>query len=696
VSGADDRSIDTGAVHRLDLAKLGADAEWLEADGLGGFASGTVAGVRTRRYHALLLAAVTPPTGRSVLVNGCEVWVETSAGTFPISTQYYAPGVAHPEGVSHLAKFEAEPWPRWTFRLPDGTEVVQEIVVPKGAAATLVAWRRGAGEGAAMLHVKPLLSGRDAHALHHASPEFPFACEAGEGRVAFGAYPGLPHVVARHNGRFDPAPEWFRSFQYEEERRRGLDFVEDLAAPGEFHFDLAAGDAVLLLSAGEEADSAVTRGEAAARAARRVRTAETRRRAAFPSRLHRAADAYLVGRGTGATIVAGYPWFTDWGRDTFIALRGLCLAGGRLDVAGKILLEWAGAVSEGMLPNRFADAGAPEYNAVDASLWYVVAAGEWLDAMAAARKRVAAATRRALVAAAQAILEGYARGTRYGIRMDSDGLIASGEPGVQLTWMDAKVGDWVVTPRTGKAVEIQALWINALDFGARSDARWAEVRDRARSSFEARFWNEAAGCLYDVVDVDHRPGIVDPTLRPNQLFAVGGLPLPLIEGAKARGIVDAVEARLWTPLGLRSLSPGERGYVARYEGGVLERDGAYHQGTVWPWLIGAFVEAWLRVRGGGPEAKVEARRRFVAPLMEHLDAAGLGHVSEIADAEAPFTPRGCPFQAWSVGELLRLEAVVLAGAGDAAAKPAGVSEGAPPPPSRGLTTAVASVVSITL
>ncbi len=652
------------------------DAEWLEADGLGGFASGTVSGVRTRRYHALLLAAVTPPTGRSVLVNGFEAWVETAAGTWAISSQRYAPGVTHPDGASRLVEFEPEPWPRWTFALPDGTRVEQEVLVPKGVAATLVTWRRTAGTGAARLHVKPLLSGRDSHALHHESAAFPFPSEAGEGRVAFGAYPGLPPVVARHDGGFDRAPEWFRSFQYEEERRRGLDFIEDLAAPGEFHFDLEAGEATWLLCAGPEAEAAATRGEPLARAARRLRAAERKRRAAFPGPLHRAADAYLVKRGEGATIVAGYPWFTDWGRDTFIALRGLCLAGGRLDVAGKILLEWAGAVSEGMLPNRFADAGEPEYNAVDASLWYAVAAGEWLDACAAAGKRVPAASRRALVAATQAILSGYERGTRYGIRMDSDGLIASGEPGVQLTWMDAKVGDRVVTPRTGKAVEIQALWINALDFGAEHDPRWAAIRDRALASFASRFWNEAAGGLYDVVDVDHVPGAVDPAFRPNQLFAVGGLPRPLLTGARARRLVDAAEARLWTPLGPRSLAPGEAGYAPRYEGGVPERDGAYHQGTVWPWLAGAFVEAWVRVRGGTPAAKAEARERFVVPLLRHLDAAGIGHLPEIADAEPPHAPRGCPFQAWSVGEVLRLEAGVLAGAGRPAAEaPAGVETG---------------------
>jgi predicted glycogen debranching enzyme len=298
---------------------------------------------------------------------------------------------------------------------------------------------------------------------------------------------------------------------------------------------------------------------------------------------------------------------------------------------------------------------------VDASLWYAIVVAEWMDAMRDAGRTVAPADRRRLGDAVRAILDGFARGTRYGIRADADGLLAAGVPGVQLTWMDAKIGDWVVTPRVGKPVEVQALWVNALDAGARFDPAWAVVRDRARAAFEARFWNEDVACLFDVVDVDHEPGRVDGTIRPNQLFALGALPVALVEGERARRAVDTVERALWTPLGPRSLAPGEPGYAARYAGGVFHRDSAYHQGTVWPWLAGPFVDAWLRVRGDGDGARREARERFVAPLLEHLHDAGLGHVSEIADADAPHHPNGCPFQAWSVGELLRLEVRLGAG-----------------------------------
>ena len=393
-----------------------------------------------------------------------------------------------------------------------------------------------------------------------------------------------------------------------------------------------------------------------------IRDSERVRRAAFVSPLRRAADAYIVARGGGRTIIAGYPWFADWGRDTFIALRGLCLATGRLDDARRILVEWAGSVSEGMLPNRFPDRGeSPEYNAVDASLWYVIAAGELQRALSAARRPLRDADAGALREAIDAILGGYSAGTRYGIHRVGDGLLAAGVPGVQLTWMDARIGDFVVTPRIGKPVELQALWVNALDVGAALStvygARWARLRDQAKAQFARRFWDPARGWLLDVIDADHQPGAADESFRPNQLLAIGGLPLPLLDPGSeaARRVVDAVEERLLTPIGLRSLAPGSPGYAARYRGGVAERDGAYHQGTVWPWLMGPFVDAWARVRGDTAAVRREAHVRFVAPLLARLQGWN-GHVPEVADAEPPHTPGGCPFQAWSLSELIRVDA----------------------------------------
>ncbi len=627
-------------------------AEWLETDGLGGFASGTVSGIRTRRYHALLLCAQTPPTGRTVLVNGVEAWLEVDGETIALSSQHYAPDVIHPDGATRIEAFAHEPWPRWTYRVGD-LRVEHELFAVANAPLVAMAWRLSSAEPRrrnARLHVRPLLSGRDYHALHHESPDFAFAPEERAAGWAWRPYPNLPAILVRANAGYRHDPVWYRNFCYGEERARGFDFAEDLAAPGVFTFDLAGSDAVMLFGA-EGAESQLGRAEdSPANVFRALRSAEQRRRAGFGSSLLRAADAYVVRRGAGRTLVAGYPWFTDWGRDTFIALRGICLASGRLDLAGEILLEWAGAVSDGMLPNRFADQGdVPEFNAVDASLWYAVAVGEYLELA-----RPAAAVRTRLEGAVRAILDGYAKGTRYRIRADGDGLLAAGEPGVQLTWMDARIGDRVVTPRIGKPVEVQALWINALRLASTADDAWSRLADRATASFCERFWNERAGCLYDVVDVDHEPGRVDATLRPNQILAVGGLPIALLEGERARRAVEVVETALWTPVGLRSLAPGEAGYCAHYRGGPAERDGAYHQGTVWPWMVGPFIFAWLRVRGATPAALREARERFVAPLLAHLREAGLGHVSEVADAEPPHAPGGCPFQAWSVGELIRI------------------------------------------
>ena len=639
-------------------------SEWLQADGLGGFASGTADGIRTRRYHALLLAARTPPTGRVVLVNGIEAWVETPRGRFAISSQRYAPDVVHPDGADRLVSFSESPWPSWRYRLDDGVEVQQELIAVRGSPLVALRWRLlvpAKPPHPVGLIVRPLLSGRDMHALHRENAELAFDAAVDGDRLAWRPYASLPRIVSRTNGRYVHDPAWYRNFLYEEERARGLDHIEDLASPGRIEWNLANGDAVWLLGAelGGTGPIAQLGGEEVEATTARSFAAERERVARYESPLHRAADAYIVARGSGRTIIAGYPWFSDWGRDTFIALRGLCIATGRLQEARDILVEWADQVSEGMLPNHFPEQGAtPEYNSVDASLWYVIAVH---DLLARDGNPVSNHGRERLQAAVQAILEGYSRGTRFGIHADEDGLLAAGAPGVQLTWMDAKIGDWVVTPRMGKPVEIQALWLNALAIGAAltGDARWAALRTRGTQSFKNRFWNGKRGCLFDVIDVGHQRDAVDASFRPNQIFAIGGLPHPLLDGERARHVVDAVEARLWTPLGLRSLAPGERGYSPRYEGDMRSRDAAYHQGTAWPWLLGPFVEAWVRVRGDTTIARGAARRLFLDPLFAHLREAGLGHISEIADAEPPYAPRGCPFQAWSVGEALRLSTEVL-------------------------------------
>jgi predicted glycogen debranching enzyme len=594
-------------------------------------------------------------------VNGFDAWIETPVGRFELSSQHYAPDVIGGSGAQHIEQFAAKPWPRWTFKFEDGTRIEQEILIARDSQLTQICWRLLGPRKSVRLAVRPFLSGRDYHSLHKQNPAFRFEAAVEPGRVTWNPYPGVPAVVALSNGHYEHQPHWYQNFRYAEEVARGLDDTEDLAAPGVFNFDLAVGEAVLMFTTPDSPALARKRDMSAVKFAEAVRANEGFRRADFPSPLHRAADDYIVNGRHGRTIVAGYPWFTDWGRDTFIALRGLCLATGRLADARDILLAWANSVSEGMLPNLFPDLGAtPEYNSVDASLWYVVAAHELLTACNGTGGIVSAKDQRVFQDAILAILEGYSKGTRFGIRMDSDGLLVAGERGVQLTWMDAKIGEWVVTPRAGKPVEIQALWLNALTIANQFSPGWQAHYEHGLKSFQAKFWNEQRGCLFDVIDVNHRVGEVDPAFRPNQIFAVGGLPFQLLAGERAERIVSLAEEKLWTPLGLRSLASTESNYRPHYEGGVVQRDGAYHQGTVWPWLIGPFVEAWVRVRGGTNAAKSEARGKFLAPILAHLDEAGLGHISEIADAEPPHTPRGCPFQAWSVGEVLRLDRTVLA------------------------------------
>ena len=615
------------------------DAEWLESDEQGGFASGTVSGIRTRRYHALLMMPRRPPSDRLAMINGVEAWVEFGRVRVPLSTHRYAPDVVYPRGIDHLVDFAWDPWPSWTYDTGGGVHIVWEVIVDRVDGSVLLAWRMIGDAPAATLTVRPLLSGREFHALTHENPAFDFTVRTVDGNAAWRPYAGLPGVAALTNGHYVQEPTWYRNFLYLEEASRGLDCVEDLASPGTFRFDLTKCDATLVLRAAETASGN------AAEIAAQIRAREAARRATLAP-IDRAAEAYIVRRGGGHSIIAGYPWFNDWGRDTFIAMRGLVLARRRFEIAASILRTWAGTVSGGMLPNRFTEDGqTPEFNSVDASLWYVIVVFEFLTAAPVSEQ-----IREQLLGAATAILDGYAAGTRFGIREDVDGLLACGVSGLQLTWMDARVGDRVVTPRIGKPVEVQALWINALRSAGR---RLSAAADRAQAAFAERFWNANAKCLYDVVDVDHVAGRVDARIRPNQILAVGGLPFPVVSGGVAAAVVSTVERELLTPMGLRSLARGDAEYRPHYEGGVAERDAAYHQGTVWPWLMGPFVDAWLKVNGDDDAGREEAQRRFLAPLRAHMQVAGLGHVSEIADGDLPHVPRGCPFQAWSLGEVIR-------------------------------------------
>ena len=632
--------------------------EWLEADGLGGFASSTTSGIRTRRYHALLLTATTPPTGRMVLVNGFDAWIEAEEKRFWLSSQRYAPDIVTPN--ESLESFQFQPWPLWRFRFTEEVWLDQEIFVPRGQSAVVLSWRLcGRINQLFSLSVAPFLSGRDFHTTHHENQVFRFEPSVNADTIRWQPYPGVPAVVCRSRGNYQHAPTWYRNFLYSSERERGLDFLEDLVAPGTLTWQLDSQnrEAILIFSAEGFAEVGPSNLE---KWVTELRSTERERRGQTTDPVEQASESYFVRRGAGRTIIAGYPWFGDWGRDTFISIRGLGVALNRLEWVRDILLEWANAVSQGMLPNLFPDRGTvPEYNSVDASLWYIIAVRDLLDAAAGCPGLIDELAEQRLRNAIEAILLGYQTGTRFNIRVDNDGLVAAGVPGVQLTWMDAKVDGNVITPRIGKPVEVQALWINALAIAKRFSPKWEHLFEKALLAFEKRFWNEAKHQLFDVVDVDHHPGVVDPITRPNQIFAVGGLPLSLLSDTHARQVVDSVETQLWTPAGLRSLGPSEPGFAPRYAGTVFARDSAYHQGTVWPWLAGAFIEAWVRVRGNTSEAKQEARKRYLEPLRSLVGGSGLNHLPEIADAVEPYAARGCPFQAWSVGEFLRLDRVVL-------------------------------------
>jgi len=461
-------------------------SEWLEADGLGGFASGTTSGIRTRRYHALLLVATAPPADRRVLVQGFAARLETPAGTAEFWPQAYGDGWVTGRDVERV-DFAAEPWPTWHFFTRLGVCVRVEVFVPHGSPAAVVSFQLDRPLPGAHLEVRPLFSGRDFHGLQHENASCSLLPSAAGDALRFEPYPGVPAIISLANAVYRHAPDWYRGFFYAEEAARGLDAREDLASPGVLSFDISESEALWVLSADLPAQLALEH-ESAPSLVRRLREVEQARRGAFAGPLERAASAYLVERGEGRTLIAGYPWFGDCGRDTFIALRGLCLATGDLETARGILSEWASVVSLGMLPNRFADdASSPaEYNSVDASLWFVLAADEFLE-LPETRKVASLAECTRIAAAIVAIVDGYARGTRHGIRRDRDGLLACGEPGVQLTWMDAKVGDWVVTPRVGKPVEIQALWLHALRAAGRHEARFSRLAESAKQELEARF-----------------------------------------------------------------------------------------------------------------------------------------------------------------------------------------------------------------
>ena len=635
--------------------------EWLVTNGIGGYASGTVAGTLTRRYHGLLVAALQPPLGRTQLVALFDEVVRYAGADFSLTTHRWASGAIEPQGFLNLESFHLEgTTPVWTFALADAL-LEKRVWMRQGENTTYIQYTLLRGSAPVDLELNALVNYRDFHSLTHAG-NWRMNIQPAEHGLRVLAFEGAkPFYLRSAEAVCEPRQDWYRDCYFAEETERGLDDREDHLLAAVFRAKLDVGFSVTIVATTEPNASLDVETARAERANHDVKLFQSWQAkdesyaGKAPSWLWQlilAADQFIVERSLpdlpdGRSIIAGYHWFGDWGRDTMIALPGLTLATGRPDIAKRILLAFSHYVDAGMLPNNFPDAGGkPEYNTVDAALWYFEAVRHYFSVTQDN------ATLQQLFQVLAGIIDAHVKGTRYNIRVDpADGLLFAGGPGVQLTWMDAKVDDWVVTPRTGKPVEINALWINALETIAefarllkQPGEGYEKLAVKAKKNFQ-KFWNAERACCYDVIDT---PGIGnDASLRPNQIFAVS-LPASLLSNEQQKSIIAVCAQHLLTSHGLRSLAPGEPGYTGHYGGSPRDRDAAYHQGTVWGWLLGPFALAHYRVYRDR-----DAALRFLEPLGRQIYAGGLGTLSEIFDGDAPFTPRGCIAQAWTVAEVLR-------------------------------------------
>ncbi|MGB8537785.1 MAG: amylo-alpha-1,6-glucosidase [Acidobacteriaceae bacterium] len=644
--------------------------EWIVTNGIGGYASSTVAGMNTRRYHGLLIAATKPPLGRIVMLSQMEDALIVDGARFDLSTNMYLDNVVHPSGHLNLAAFRLDPYPIFTYA-HDDWKLEKSVFMVRGENTTVIEYSltHSASGHNVSLEVRPLIAFRDYHGTTRENDVLNRSVEQMPGCVGLHPYASLPKLYLAHSpAMLQVDGYWYKNFEYEEERARGLDYVEDLFSPLVVKIDMNADrKAAFIVSTEVRPISKV--GEYKRAEVLRESIAHFHHRGEFgrsdliPT-LHRAAEQFIVTRAPHQTLLAGYHWFGDWGRDAMIALPGLLLATDQPGLAKEILLEYARYIDGGMLPNRFPDRGEdPEYNTVDATLWFFEAIRQYFNHRKDNEWRAQALElmRECLYAVLKGIVRAHVAGTRYGIHVDQAGFLWAGDTSSQLTWMDAKVGNVAITPRAGRPVEIQALWYNALRIlehfghmlgdGIAADS-CAELAHKLQSNFEAVFWNEQGRHLHDVVGDSEYDG----SLRPNQIFAVS-LHHALLKGDRARNVVDVVERELLTPYGLRTLSSKDRRYCGRYEGDVWSRDSAYHQGTVWPWLAGPFFFAKLSTSDSveGVLPQIDA---WLDKFTAHLREAGLGQVSEIFDGDAPHAPRGCIAQAWSVAEILRLAKLV--------------------------------------
>jgi predicted glycogen debranching enzyme len=633
--------------------------EWIETNGLGGYASSTVSGAHSRRYHGLLVAALHPPVGRTVLLSKLDetIVVNSPSNTgnsaevrFDLGTNQY-PGAIHPTGYTYLKSFEKDLFPEFYFSA-GGVLLKKTIASVYGENTTLILYEVKEASSPFTLELLPLNAARDFHSLSHANDGMGkhYIFEKGVFRT-LNYHGGAELFISVPKAEFQEQQGWYYNFEYAVEQYRGLDFQEDLYTHGKFLLRLKKGDTVGIIISSENPEGKNALKLFASEKKRREKIAEGFSWNEDLKRLALAADQFIVKRGERNTIIAGYHWFADWGRDTMISLPGLCLVTGRFNQAKQILEQFSESLSEGMLPNRFSDYGeAPEYNTIDATLLFFHAIYQYYT-YTSDKTFV-----KSVLPILRDSIDWHYKGTRYNIKVDAaDELLGGGQEGVQLTWMDAKVGDWVVTPRRGKAVEINALWYNALRTMEFFEMETGQVRlaDEFRmkaanvfASFNNLFWNEEKGYLYDYIEGNYK----NDDLRPNQIFALS-LPFPLLTKERARKVFDAVTQFLLTPRGLRSLATVHKDYRPVYGGDIWMRDSCYHQGTVWSFLLGPYIDALFRVEQGN--SKTQALR-IILRFLEHLNEAGIGTVSEIFDAEPPHTSRGCIAQAWGVGEVLRV------------------------------------------
>lgn len=632
----------------------GIQKEWLLTNGIGGFSSSTILGANTRRYHGLLVASLKPPVSRHLILSKIDETVTVDDRSWDLFS-YEVPGFTH-EGFKNLECFEIEPLPSFFYRVRD-VYIEKKVSMVYGENTVAIVYKIKNGVSRAKLRLAPLVNFRDYHfnsKREHMNFNKEYKNKILKLRPAY--YPIDINIYCSDGDFTSFEDSWFYNMDYAIERERGLSSTEDHYIPGCFDVEINPKEekvVTFICTVDKDIDNKdglqIIKDE-------EKRIEKLVKRAGYKDEiakiLVKSADNFIVHReSTGAkTIIAGYPWFTDWGRDTMIALPGLTLSTGRFDDAKEILYTFSRYVKDGLIPNMFPDAGhEPPYNSVDAPLWYFEAVNKYIDYTGDYEF-----IKQSVYDGLKQIIEHYVKGTHFDIGMDEDYMITAGGEHTQLTWMDAKVGDWVVTPRHGKAVEINALWYNSLRVMSRLSDKFDKSRkyyddlgNKVKKAFLENFWNENKQCLYDCYTKNYK----DDKVRPNQIMAVG-LSFPVLEGSKAKKVVDKVFKELYTAYGLRSLSSEDPSYVGIYMGDLYKRDGAYHQGTVWTWPLGQFITGYMRVNEYSKEAKNKALG-FIQLFEDHLKDGCIGSISEIFDGNEPLVPRGCFAQAWSVAEVLR-------------------------------------------